>query len=97
MKAAVIHHFGDTSQFTIEALPLPIPGIGDVLIEVYASGVNPIDLKTRIGQGVRHFWTATNFPIVLGWDISGVVVESKAPEFKVGDEFGLLNIMYIPV
>jgi len=90
MKAAVIHQFGDTNQFTIEARPLPIPGVGEVLIEVYASGVNPIDLKTRIGQGVSHFWTATNFPIVLGWDISGVVVESKAPEFKVGDEvFGM--------
>ena len=90
MKAAVIHQFGDTNQFTIEARPVPIPSVGEVLIEVYASGVNPIDIKTRIGQGVSHFWTATNFPIVLGWDISGVVVESKAPEFKVGDEvFGM--------
>ena len=39
MKAAVIHQFGDTNQFTIEARPLPIPGVGEVLIEVYASGV----------------------------------------------------------
>jgi len=90
MKAAVIHRFGATDCFVVEERPTPIPSQGEVLVEVHAAGVNPIDLKTRIGQGVSHFWTATNFPIVLGWDISGVVVESKAPEFKVGDEvFGM--------
>ena len=90
MKAAVIHRFGATDCFVVEERPIPIPSQGEVLVEVHAAGVNPIDLKTRIGQGVSHFWTATDFPIVLGWDISGVVVESKAPEFKVGDEvFGM--------
>ena len=90
MKAAVIHQFGDTNQFTIEERPVPIPGDGEVLIEVYASGVNPIDFKTRTGQGVSLIWEKINFPVILGWDVSGVVVESKATEFNVGDEvFGM--------
>ena len=90
MKAAVIHQFGDTNQFTIEERPVPIPGDGEVLIEVHASGVNPIDFKTRTGQGVSLIWEKINFPVILGWDVSGVVVESKATEFNVGDEvFGM--------
>ena len=90
MKAAVIHQFGDADQFTIEERPVPIPSDGEVLIEVHASGVNPIDFKTRTGQGVSLIWEKIKFPVILGWDVSGVVVESKATEFNVGDEvFGM--------
>ena len=90
MEAAVIHEFGDANCFNIEDRPVPVVADGEVLVEVFACGVNPIDLKTRIGQGVSRFWKTTNFPIILGWDISGVVVDSKASKFKVGEEvFGM--------
>ena len=95
MKAAVIHRFGATDCFVVEERPTPIPSQGEVLVEVHAASVNPIDLKTRIGQGVSHFWPETHFPIILGWDISGVVVKSKDPEFKVGDEVFGLSLIHI--
>ena len=90
MKAAVIWEFGDTGRFSIEDQPLPVVEDGEVLVEVFASGVNPIDFKTRIGQGVSRLWKTISFPIILGWDISGVVVESKSSAFNIGDEvFGM--------
>ena len=90
MKAAVIHEFGDTGRFNIEDQPIPVMEEGEVLVEVFASGVNPIDFKTRVGEGVSRIWKSTNFPIILGWDISGVVVASRSSVFNVGDEvFGM--------
>ena len=54
---------------------------GDVLIEVHYSGVNYKDaLAAQLGSGVvRHY------PLTLGIDLSGIVVESAVPEFNVGD------------
>ena len=90
MKAAVIHNFGESNRFSIEDQPIPVLKDGEVLVEVYASGINPIDFKTRLGEGVSRIWKSTIFPIILGWDISGIVVESKSIAFSVGDEvFGM--------
>jgi len=90
MKAAVIHEFGDAGRFSIEDHPVPVIEDGDVLVEIFASGVNPIDFKTRVGQGVSRFWKSIKFPIILGWDISGIVVESRSSDFNIGDEvFGM--------
>ena len=91
MKAAVIHEFGDAGRFCIEYQPVPVIEDGDVLVEIFASGVNPIDFKTRAGQGVSRLWKSIKFPIILGWDISGVVVESRSSDFNIGDEvFGAI-------
>ncbi len=49
-------------------LPVPVPGRHQLLIEVHATSVNPVDTKVRRGGGASR-----RLPIVLGYDASGVV------------------------
>ena len=69
-----------------EDAPRPKPPPGDVLIRVHAAAINPVDWKVREGylrERVKH-----SLPLILGWDVSGVV-EETAPgvsRFKIGDE-----------
>ena len=85
MKAAVIDKFGDASLLHVESVPRPVPQDGEVLVRVHAAGINPIDYKTRMGTGVNRGWKNPQFPLILGWDISGVVIESRAADFRPGD------------
>lgn len=64
-------------------LPEPLPGPRDLLVEVRAISVNPVDTKVR-----RNTQPEAGQPKVLGWDVAGVVVGvgSEASLFKVGDE-----------
>jgi zinc-binding alcohol dehydrogenase family protein len=62
-------------------LPKPTPGPRDLLVEVLAVAVNPVDTKVRAG-------TASTEPKVLGWDAVGIVREtgSAVTLFQPGDE-----------
>ncbi|ELY4081084.1 zinc-binding alcohol dehydrogenase family protein [Cronobacter sakazakii] len=65
-------------------LPMPQPGEYDLLVEVKAVSINPVDTKVHASlkkNGLQE-------PRVLGWDASGVVtaVGSKVSGFKPGDE-----------
>lgn len=62
-------------------LPKPTPGPRDLLVEVHAISVNPVDTKIRAGSAATE-------PKVVGWDAVGVVREVGADVtlFKVGDE-----------
>ena len=73
MRAAVINGFGPTVEVEVSELPRPRPGPGQVLIEVCASSVNPIDWKIPGGQMAARY--GSTFPMVLGFDASGVVAE----------------------
>jgi NADPH:quinone reductase-like Zn-dependent oxidoreductase len=60
-----------------------------VLVRVHAAGVNPVDWKTREGQGMAGMQT---LPLILGWDVSGVVEEVGfgVTTLRAGDEvFGM--------
>jgi NADPH:quinone reductase-like Zn-dependent oxidoreductase len=86
MKAVRIHQYGGPEVLLFEDAPRPVPGFAEVLIRVHAAGVNPIDWKIRAGylKDVRPY----TFPLILGWDVSGVV-EAIGPgtgKFKKGDE-----------
>jgi len=64
-----------------------------VLVQVRAAGVNPVDWKVR--SGMAKEWLKHSFPLVLGWDLSGVVASPGAgvAEFKPGDEvYGMLDL-----
>jgi len=89
MKAIRIHNYGGPEVLKYEDAPRPEPGEGEVLIRVHAAGVNPIDWKVREGD-MKEFWPH-KFPLILGWDLSGVVEEfgtspAAAGRFKIGDE-----------
>ncbi|QXE10318.1 MULTISPECIES: zinc-binding alcohol dehydrogenase family protein [Pseudomonas] len=62
-------------------IPVPSPGPRDLLVEVLAVSVNPVDTKVRAG-------TFTKEPKILGWDAAGVVrsVGSEVTLFQPGDE-----------
>jgi NADPH:quinone reductase-like Zn-dependent oxidoreductase len=86
MKAIRIHNYGGPEVLHYEDAPRPEPQAGEVLVRVHAAGVNPIDWKVREGH-VKDFWHH-KFPLILGWDLSGVVEElgRGVSRFKIGDE-----------
>lgn len=86
MKAIRIHEFGGPEVLKLEDAPRPVPGMDEVLIKVYASGVNPIDWKIREGHAKEKF--PINFPLIPGWDVSGEIEEAggNVKNFKTGDE-----------
>ena len=81
MKAAVIHAY--RGPVRIEDVPRPVPGDGDLLVQVRAASVNPVDLKIRAGN--LKVLTPYRMPLTLGNDLSGTVV-SGGTRFKPGDE-----------
>ncbi len=93
MKAIILKDFGDPS--CLQMTEIPVPGVreDEVLVKVKAISINPIDIKTRKGMGMSRRVREFN-PIILGWDISGVVstVGKEVKDFKEGDEvFGMVN------
>src|SRR5437764_7999872 len=86
MKAIRIHNYGGPEVLHYEDAPCPKPQAGEVLIRVHAAGVKPIDWKVREGH-MKDFWPH-KFPLILGWDLSGVVEQlgRGVSQFKIGDE-----------
>lgn len=86
MKAAVIRTYGPPEVLTIEDVPAPDLRPNDVLVEVHAASVNPVDTKIR--QGAQRLVNPKRFPAILGMDVSGVVlaVGPQVTDFAVGDE-----------
>jgi NADPH:quinone reductase-like Zn-dependent oxidoreductase len=85
MKAARIHAYGDASQIKIEDAPLPALNDDDVLIRVVATSVNPVDWKIR--KGYLKSMIPYQMPLIMGWDVSGVVEQTgpAVTKFKPGD------------
>lgn len=87
MKAIQYKDYG--SSAVIELVEVPIPSIKnetDVLIQVKALGVNPIDIKIRMGfmKAVRP----VEMPFTPGGEAAGIIIAvgDKVSTFKVGDE-----------
>ena len=91
MKAIVLKEAGNVDNLAYVELAKPTINEGEVLIQVKAISINPVDVKSRAGKGV-YGRIKTENPLILGWDISGIVEETKSSAFKVGDEvFGMVN------
>ena len=71
MKAVRIHRFGGPEVLTLEDLPAPQPGPGEVVITVRAASVNPVDYKIRQGG----FLGEDKLPLTLGRDVSGTIAK----------------------
>lgn len=73
MRAVVQQRFGTADVLSLQTRPRPVPLPTEVLVRVHAAGVNPVDSKTRGGDGMAGVLGEP--PFVLGWDVAGVVEE----------------------
>ncbi|KGR83133.1 NADP-dependent oxidoreductase [Lysinibacillus boronitolerans] len=85
MKAMVIDQYGKAPMRLAE-VPTPEINEYEVLAEIHAASINPIDFKIRDGK--VKLLIQYKMPLILGNDFSGVVVKvgEKVTRFKVGDE-----------
>jgi NADPH:quinone reductase-like Zn-dependent oxidoreductase len=73
MKAIVIRQYGGPEVLEYVDFPDPEVGAGEALVRVAAASINPIDIMER--SGFTKDFKPIQFPGVLGWDLSGTVVE----------------------
>ncbi|MBM7551879.1 NADP-dependent oxidoreductase [Thalassobacillus pellis] len=85
MKAVVINNYGNKDQLTMEEIDKPEITDDQVLVEVHATSINPIDWKLR--EGYLKEMIDFEFPIILGWDAAGIVKEKgkNVTKFNIGD------------
>jgi len=86
VKAFILHGYGSADNVRLGDMPDPTLRDDDVMIQVHAAGVNPVD--ARIRDGDFKAFLRYRLPIVLGCDAAGVVVSvgSRVRRFKPGDE-----------
>jgi NADPH:quinone reductase-like Zn-dependent oxidoreductase len=91
MRAMCLENYGGINRLVERDLPTPEPRNGQIRVKVSASALGPADYK--VAQGVNKFLHGRKFPMVLGYDFSGVV-DSVGPgesRWKIGDPvFGFL-------
>lgn len=98
MKAVVIREYGSPEVLQYQEVEPPKIKPDQLLVKVRATCVNPVDWKIR--KGMLKLITGNKFPMILGFDLSGDVVEvgSQVTRFKVGDAIygnvGLLGGAY---
>lgn len=85
MKAIVIEQYGGAEQLKEKEVGRPTINDDQVLLEIHATSINPIDWKMR--EGYLKEMLPFEFPIILGWDAAGVIVEigNSVTKFQVGD------------
>src|SRR6185437_13218520 len=85
MKAFIVTHYGPDGLEQAD-VPTPALGPGDVLVDVRAASINPLDKMVRNGE-FKHLLKYKR-PFPLGHDLSGVVTQvgSDVRDFEVGDE-----------
>jgi NADPH:quinone reductase-like Zn-dependent oxidoreductase len=85
MKALVFKRYNRADQIAFADIPRPTPGQDEILVQVHAVGLNPIDYM--IPKGTFKPILRFQLPATLGSDLAGVVVEvgSRVTRFKPGD------------
>jgi NADPH:quinone reductase-like Zn-dependent oxidoreductase len=86
MKAFIISRYGNKDVVELGELPKPELGANDVLVEIHAASVNPVDIRIRDGKLKQVL--PLHLPTALGIDFAGVVIRvgSSVERFKPGDE-----------
>lgn len=93
MKAVLLKQAGNIDNLILQDIAKPDIRSNEVLVKTSALSINPVDIKTRTGKAL-YGQLQNDQPIILGWDISGVVVAvgNEVNQFKEGDEvFGMVN------
>src|ERR687887_40534 len=87
MKSIQIKRYGSSDVMEVNnTASVPSPSPGNILVNVKAAGVNPVDWKIR--EGYFQQMVPLQFPSTLGMDFSGVIekVGEDVSDFKQGDE-----------
>jgi NADPH:quinone reductase-like Zn-dependent oxidoreductase len=85
VRAVQVTRFGGPEVLSLVEMEQPAPISTEVMVRVIAAGVNPVDCKTRRGEGVAR-WMGSP-PFVVGWDVCGTVeaMGYGVTRFQVGD------------
>jgi len=83
MKAIVVRNFGSSEVLKLEEVQLPEPDTNQVLVKIYAAGVNPVDTYIRSG----NYANKPSLPYTPGIDGAGIVEKTGkgVKSFKAGD------------
>lgn len=86
MKGFILNRYGKKEKLHLTETAEPVLNENEVLVEIYAAGVNLLDSKIRNGEFKMILPYKT--PIILGHDVAGAVVKTgaKVTKFKVGDK-----------
>src|SRR5258706_15693316 len=84
MRAYVLKHYGGPEGSLLMDVPAPAPRPRDILVEVRAAGLNPVDFKFR--QGKLRAILRPKLPFVLGDELAGevIAVGSHLQRFRGG-------------
>jgi NADPH2:quinone reductase len=90
MKAIRVHEFGGPAVLTLEEIPDPKPGPGEVVVRVRAAGVNPVDAYMHTGSYARK----PPLPYTPGQDGAGEIhsVGAGVSGFKIGDRVYIAGV-----
>jgi NADPH:quinone reductase-like Zn-dependent oxidoreductase len=85
MKALRVHKYGDINSAVLEEIPVPEVSLNEVLVQVEAASINPLDVKLISGNLQAYF--PLDLPYSVGTDLSGTVVSAGplAVRWKKGD------------
>ena len=83
MRAIAVERYGGREQLQLLDIPVPSIGPADVLVEVWAAGVNYVDAMFREG-----YYGTNQFPLVMGSDFAGTIVQlgAEVSDLAVGEE-----------
>lgn len=86
MRALILKRYGGPEQLALDNVPRPTVKADEILVQVHAAGLNPVD--NMIAKGDFKPLIRLRLPAVMGSDLAGVVVEvgSRVTRFKPGDE-----------
>lgn len=86
MKVIRYQEYGEAGVMSLAEEPDPVPGESEILVQVHAASVNPVDAKIRAGLLQEYF--PLEFPVIPGRDGAGIVVGTgtRVTEFEAGDE-----------
>lgn len=93
MRAVLVREFGPTDRVEVGDAEAPLKLGTEVVVDVHAAGMNPIDYKTVIGKGAARA-VASLLPWIPGGDVAGVVAEApyEAHDLQPGDAvYGIVN------
>src|SRR5580698_7201025 len=85
MRAYVLKQYGGPEGAQLMDIPAPRPGPRDILVDVRAAGLNPVDFKFR--QGKLRAIQRPKLPFALGNELAGevIAVGSAVKRFRMGD------------